>query len=292
MIGGLLLGACGEPAALQAEDLPAPARRFVVGNEGRHDLFGEALAGRGGALLCVGGDHCYTLLALAGAEAAYLIDHDRRVIELHAELGARVIDAPDADELLAGLAAPPTQVSLAAAWPAVTDHLRRVAARPSTWLSDPVLYARSREAWRTGAVHPLLGDLAGDRAMASIARSARDRGLFFTAIYLSNAEETLVERGALRRNLAGLPRAPGSVLLRTFFLPDWPAADGLWSYQVHGVEHYLARAGDPPMDLAAIVADARARGELRVDREQPGLSTIATNASARGDDDHAGGPPR
>jgi hypothetical protein len=91
VIGGLLLVACGEPAALQAEDLPAPARRFVVGNEGRHDLFGEALAGRGGALLCVGGDHCYTLLALAGAEAAYLLDHDRRVVDLHAELGARVV---------------------------------------------------------------------------------------------------------------------------------------------------------------------------------------------------------
>jgi hypothetical protein len=79
------------------------ARRFVVGNEGRHDLFGEALAGRGGALLCVGGDHCYTLLALAGPRHAYLIDHDRRVIELHAELGARVLGAADADALLADL---------------------------------------------------------------------------------------------------------------------------------------------------------------------------------------------
>lgn len=273
--GGLLLVACGEPAALQAEDLPAPARRFVVGNEGRHDLFGEALAGRGGALLCVGGDHCYTLLALAGAEAAYLLDHDRRVVDLHAELGARVVAAADADALLAGLAAPPEQATLAAAWPAVTDHLRRVAARPSTWLSEPVLYARSRAVWRTGAVHPLLGDLAGERAMASIARVARDRGVVFTAVYLSNAEETLDDRRGLRRNLAGLPRAPDSALLRTFYLPDWPAADGLWSYQIHDLGHYLARAGDPPGDLAAIVDDARDRGELRVHHGQPGLSTIA-----------------
>lgn len=272
LIAGLL-ASCSPPAPLVAEDLPAPQRRFVVGNEARHDLFAGTLTGRGGGFMCVGGDHCYTLLALASADVTILVDHDPRVIELHHELGRRLV-AADPPALLADLTNPPA-ASLTESWPTITEHLRRVAARDSTWLSDPVLYARLRERWQTRAVHPVVGDLAGDRTLASIAAFARARDLEFTAIYLSNAEETLTDRGALRRNLAALPRTANSVLLRTFYLPDWPAADGLWSYQVHSLADYLAHAGDPPAALATILADARARGALFVDASQPAFSTIS-----------------
>jgi hypothetical protein len=268
-------GAPDRPPALDAEELAAPERRFVVGNEGRHDVFAAALAGRGGAALCVGGDHCYTIAALAGADRLFVVDHDARVIAVHRELGARVAAAATAEELLAGLAAAPVDAELAAAWPVVREHLGgRVAARAGTWLSDPVLYARSHALWRSGAVHAVVGDLAGARAMASVARAAREGGYEFTAVYLSNVEETIADRGRLRANLAELPRAAGSALLRTFYLEDWAAADGLWSYQVHALDHYLERAGDPPMGLAEILADAASRGELRVDAGQPGLSFV------------------
>lgn len=269
-----LLAGCGPPAPLVAEDLPAPQRRFIVGNEARHDLFARTLADRGGALMCVGGDHCYTLLALASADVTVLVDHDPRVIALHHELGRR-LGAADPPALLADLTNPPA-ASLTESWPTITEHLRRVAARDSTWLSDPVLYARLRERWRTGAVHPVVGDLVGDRTLASIAAFARARDLEFTAIYLSNAEETLQGRGRLRGNLANLPHTADCVLLRTFYLPDWPAADGLWSYQVHSLADYLAHAGDPPAELAMIIADARGRGALRVDPRQPAFSTISS----------------
>lgn len=269
----LAAAGCGAPPPLVAETVAVPERRFAVGNEARHDLFAPILAGRGGGFVCVGGDHCYTLLALAEADWAVLLDHDPRVVALHHELGRRVAD--DASALLAGLDTPPADPELAARWQQICEHLRRVAGRESTWLGDPSLYTRVRSRWQAGAVIPLLGDLAGDIALSSIAANARARGIEFTAVYLSNAEETITDRGRLRRNLAALPRSPDGVLLRTFFLPDWPAADGLWSYQIHTFERYLARAGDPPAELAVIVADARARGELHVDPAEPALSTIA-----------------
>lgn len=268
MIAALLLG-CGPPAPLVAEDLPAPQRRFIVGNEARHDLFAPTLTGRGGAFLCVGGDHCYTLLALASADVAVLLDHDPRVIELHHELGRRLA-AADPAAFLASLGTP--AAGLTESWPIITDHLHRVAERRSTWLSDPVLYARLRERWHV--VHPVVGDLAGEQTLPSIAAFVRTRDHTFTAIYLSNAEETLTDRGRLRRNLAALPRSADCVLMRTFYLPDWPAADGLWSYQVHSLSDYLLHAGDPPAEMATIVADARARGVLHIDASQPAFSIV------------------
>lgn len=257
---GLVAG-CGAPA-LEAEELPAPTRRFLVGNEGRHELFAPALAGRGGALLCVGGDHCYTLAALAGAERLYVVDHDRRVVDLHAELAGRIAAADSPAALLAGLSRAPAG-DLARRWAIVADHLRGVAGRRRSWLADAELYARVRGLWAEGRVEAVVGDVAGARAMPSIARAARARGLVFTAVYLSNVEETLADRAGLRRNLEALPRSPDAALLRTFFDAAVPAADGLWSYQVEALAGYLARSGAPRP------------GAMRVDPREPGLSTIA-----------------
>jgi hypothetical protein len=271
----LLAGpACGPPGLID-EPLPAPARRFLVGNESRHDLFATTLAGRRGALVCVGGDHCYTLAALADAERLYIIDHDPRVIALHAELGARIAAAADPTELLAGLSRPPTG-ELAGSWTAVTDHLRRVATRRRSWLADPGLHARVHRLSTNSAIEAVVGDVAGDRTMASIARSAQAQGLPITAVYLSNVEETLPDRHALRANLAALPRSPDAVLLRTLFREDWPAADGLWSYQAHVLADVLN--SDAPT-LAAVIAEAEQRGALRIDSAVRGFSTIDAGPS-------------
>lgn len=263
-----LLGACAREPALVDEPLPAPAARFLVGNETRHDLFTAALAHRGGAFLGVGGDACYTLMALASSERAYLIDHDPQVIALHRELGPRIAAATTPAAFLD--LAPPLDPALREPWPAITAHLRRTAARPHTWLSDANLYTRAHTLWRAEVVHPVVGDLTGATAMPAIARAAASHDLQFTAIYLSNVEETLADRHALDDNLAALPRARDAIVLRTLHRPDWPAAD-LWSYQTHDLTALLNRDRDTLTTLATIL-DAAAT--LRFDPQAPALSAI------------------
>jgi hypothetical protein len=218
------------------EPLPDAAAHFLVGNESRHDVFAAAIADRGGAYLGVGGDQNYTLIALAGSELAFLLDRDPMIAALHRELGRRLVAAADPDAFLRGLTDPPDP-ALARSWPALVVHLGRVAARlhdgrPTTWLSDPVLYTRLRERWRRGAVHVVVGDLAGDLAMPTIAAAAASRGRDFAVVYLSNAEEALAGSDRLPANLRALPRTDDAVLLRTSGRPDVPAIDGLWSYEV------------------------------------------------------------
>lgn len=260
--------ACARETALVDEPLPAPAARFLVGNETRHDLFAAALADRRGAFLGVGGDACYTLMALASSERAYLIDHDPQVIALHRELGPRIAAAATPAAFLD--LAPPVDATLHEPWPGITAHLRRTAARPHTWLSDANLYTRVHTLWRADAVHPVVGDLTGATAMPAIARAAASHDLQFTAIYLSNVEETLADRHALDDNLAALPRTPEAIVLRTLHRPDWPAAD-LWSYQTHDLTALLTRDRETLTTLPAILGAA---ATLRFDPQAPALSAI------------------
>ncbi len=268
-----VLLACAPAApALVDEALPAPTRRFLIGNETAHALFAAEIAGRRGAFLGVGGDACYTLMALADSERAYLLDHDPQVVAIHRALGPRIAAAHEPGQFLAALATPDPE--LASAWPALTAHLRRVASRPRTWLSDRELYTRARRLWQAGAVQPVLGELGGARAMPTIAAHAAHAGLRFTVVYLSNVEETLADRRPLDDNLAALPHDPDALVLRTLHRPDWPAAD-LWSYQSHNLAALLSRDRDTLRELPAILADAAARGALTFTPGSAAHSTIA-----------------
>lgn len=240
------------------EPLPRPIRHYLIGNESGHDLFAPWIAGRGGAYLGVGSEQNYTMIGIAAPTIAFLLDRDPAVIALHRELGRRIAAAEAPARLLVGLAAAP-EGELADAWPALTRHLQQVARRPSTWLSDPVLYARVRQLWLANNIFAVIGDLAGATAMASIASSAGARRARFTVVYLSNAEEAIPDRQALIGNLTALPRAPGALILRTYYREGVPAADGLWSYQVQRISELQAGGGD----------------ELRVDPREPGLSERA-----------------
>jgi hypothetical protein len=69
-------------------------------------------------------------------------------------------------------------------------------------------------------VIPVVGDLAGDRALASIARLMIERGDRLSAFYLSNVELYLWQDGAFPQfmtNLARLPSGPRSVVIRAVF---------------------------------------------------------------------------
>jgi hypothetical protein len=69
-------------------------------------------------------------------------------------------------------------------------------------------------------VIPVVGNLAGDRALASIARLMSDRGERLSAFYVSNVELYLWQDGAFSQfmaNLARLPSEPRSVVIRAVF---------------------------------------------------------------------------
>lgn len=271
------------------EPLPPPAAHYLVGNESRHDLFAGALAGRGGAYLGVGGEQNYTLAAMAEASWIFVIDRDPRIAALHRELGRRIVGAKDAAALLAGLEREAPAEPLRAAWPAIVRHLRRVAtpsarAYVRTWLSDPVLFDRVRQTWLLGHVEAVVGDLAGELSMASIARAAAARSLRFTVIYLSNVEEGLAGMGALIENLRRLPRAGDAVIVRTFFLPDergdgrFAAADGLWSYQTQSAEDLVSEGSRTFAEMMGALARA---GAIVIDAEHQGLSRVRHGPGAR-----------
>jgi YD repeat-containing protein len=68
---------------------------------------------------------------------------------------------------------------------------------------------------------PVTGNVAGDRAMAAIARYIAAHGLQVSAFYLSNVEQYLLTReggfAAYARNVDALPRDAKSVIIRSYF---------------------------------------------------------------------------
>jgi hypothetical protein len=70
------------------------------------------------------------------------------------------------------------------------------------------------------AIIPVVGDLAGDRALAGIAAVLESRGLSLSAFYTSNVEYYLLEDGRFDRfaeNVARFPIDQRSVIIRSFF---------------------------------------------------------------------------
>ena len=92
--------------------------------------------------------------------------------------------------------------------------------RPASYVADEERWRRVRRLQLADRVIPVVGDLGGDVALPAIAEHLRARNLEVTAFYTSNVEFYLVgDRvfGAFVRNLASLPLAPGSVLIKSFF---------------------------------------------------------------------------
>jgi hypothetical protein len=77
------------------------------------------------------------------------------------------------------------------------------------------------------AVVPVVGDLAGPRALVAIGRAIRQRGEELSAFYVSNVELYLFQDGTFPRyveNLGTLPRNGRSVIIRSVF-----SGPAMWS---------------------------------------------------------------
>lgn len=72
---------------------------------------------------------------------------------------------------------------------------------------------------REHLVIPVVGDFAGDRAVASVGKAIRDAGLSVSAFYVSNVEQYLLEGkvwDAWVQNVATLPTTDASVFIRAY----------------------------------------------------------------------------
>lgn len=96
---------------------------------------------------------------------------------------------------------------------------------------DDFQFVRSLE--RRDLVIPVVGNLAGPRALAAIGRLMTDRGDTLSAFYTSNVEFYLFGDGSFPRfvgNLSHLPRTRGSLIIRSIF----SGAGGALPYSVSG----------------------------------------------------------
>jgi hypothetical protein len=91
---------------------------------------------------------------------------------------------------------------------------------PSSWLASAAAYETVRRLHLANRIVPVVGDLAGPRALREIGRVMEEMGVTLTAFYTSNVEFYLAAGGRLEDwlgNLAGLPAAPGAVVIRSYF---------------------------------------------------------------------------
>jgi hypothetical protein len=88
------------------------------------------------------------------------------------------------------------------------------------YLASEANYAFLRDLERRNLVVPIVGDFAGDKALAAVGRYVRDRGAAVTAIYTSNVEQYLFQNDVWRtyyENVARLPTDDTSTFIRSFF---------------------------------------------------------------------------
>ena len=93
--------------------------------------------------------------------------------------------------------------------------------RAASYLAEeePFQFVRSMEA--RDLIVPVVGNVAGDKAVKAIGQYATDHHLIISAFYLSNVEQYLLGRDGgfdeYARNVIALPRDTTSVIIRSYF---------------------------------------------------------------------------
>ena len=103
-----------------------------------------------------------------------------------------------------------------------------------------------RDLQRHNRVVPVVGNLAGPKAMTAIARYLRERHWTVSAFYTSNVEQYLFQFGtfgAFAENVRALPADPSSTIIRSWFIRGggWQgvAPGHLSAQQLHPVARFL-----------------------------------------------------
>lgn len=268
---------------------------YIRSNEALSSTWGEAIAHAGGGYVGLGADQSYSFIAHARSEWAWLFDYDPTVVRLHHVLRAVVKRAATRAEFVAAFTTPKKKQTLA--WideehAALKDDERAAIAtvfksthqklwgeytrqmRPQKWkngfgwLTSDENYAYVRTLMAQGRIQAIKGNMLTDRALPSIAQSARALGVTIKVYYPSNAEEqwkTLPEQ--YRQNVRALPFDEESVVLRTLVTHQFHTSSSKWHYLVHGGLHYQRWLG---------VKGYENVWRFMEDRQRPGEFTATT----------------
>ena len=91
---------------------------------------------------------------------------------------------------------------------------------PASFMATEELFNVVRQLQLRGLIIPVVGDFAGDHALAAIGDEMRRRGLKVSAFYTSNVEQYLLRDGSFDRyaaTVAKLPYDAKSVMIRSYF---------------------------------------------------------------------------
>jgi hypothetical protein len=117
---------------------------------------------------------------------------------------------------------------------------RTVDGQPASWLSDPDKFAHMQALYETGRVRVMVGNLAGDKSLQTVAAACKELSIPVRLVYMSNAEEYFKYVPAFRDSIAALPADEKSVVLRTIYSKKWVHAD-LWAYQAQPLLDFQQR---------------------------------------------------
>jgi hypothetical protein len=115
-------------------------------------------------------------------------------------------------------------------YPTYRDLLleRTPSGEPGSFLSSEEAFLFLKDLQRRDLVIPVVGDLSGPSAMAAVGKLLHARSQRVSAFYTSNVEFYLFNDGRFPTfvvNLGRMPRAPNSVIIRSFFQRyAWPGS--------------------------------------------------------------------
>jgi hypothetical protein len=296
-----------DPAALLSPELQSalesipnewirpPEAYYYRSNERRHDLLAPHLHGRGGVLIGVGSDQCYTMAFQARSRLLILVDYDRRIPRVHALYHAILPLAESPEEFLALFDwenRRSTHASLQRAygnggnllgmlrhyrrsreeWQA---YLQRVKDIPGSWLNSQEGFDYIRDLHASNRIMARTADLTGDQTIRRIGAVLRDAGVEVGILYTSNAEQFFEYSEDFIANMDALPTNDRSVLVRTVTRRGLRnAPDGTWHYVVHDfsdftdrIHHRYPRAATILFDM--IEAGASPTGVTQITADTP-----------------------
>jgi hypothetical protein len=104
----------------------------------------------------------------------------------------------------------------------------------ASYLADEERFRTVQRLEADNLIIPVVGDLAGDHALAAVGREIERRGLVVSALYTSNVEYYLMLDRSFDRFAATvashLPRAANSVIIRSYFGRGWPHPQNVRGY--------------------------------------------------------------
>ena len=137
---------------------------------------------------------------------------------------------------------------------------RDLEGRQASYLAREDDWRFVKELERRDLVIPVVGDLAGDHALAAIGQLVRQRGERVSAFYVSNVEDYLLRGGSFAtyaRTVAGLPHDAHSVMIRSWFGGNFGAAHpqsapGYFSTQLlQSMDTFVATTSAPNAGFAS-----------------------------------------